>query len=114
MAAAKKEACGASLSVDKPLGGVHRELKATLGDRGSPEYASALSTFQTVLMVETQYMRNHIPPATPADVTGATNEYVRAWIALGDGYTRQLPDDQLQRLVGDVTHWEDRLNKVCG
>ncbi|QZH69485.1 hypothetical protein [Mycolicibacterium farcinogenes] len=113
IAAAKKEACDASVSVDQPLGGVHRELMATLGNRVSPEHAGALSTFSTVLMIEIEYMRNHAPPATPADVQEATSHYIDAWIALGDAYTRELPNDQLDKLRGEVVRWGDRLDEVC-
>lgn len=113
IAAAKREACDASVSVDQPLGGVHRELMATLGNRVSPEHAGALSTFSTVLMIEIEYMRNHTPPATPADVQEATSHYIDAWIALGDAYTRELPNDQLDKLRGEVVRWGDRLDEVC-
>ncbi|KWX20457.1 hypothetical protein AFM11_30225 [Mycolicibacterium wolinskyi] len=113
IAAAKKESCDASVSVDVPLGGVHRELQATMGNRNSPEHAGALSTFQTVLMIEIEYMRNHTPPATPAEVADATNSYIDAWIALGDAYTRELPDDQIEKLRSEVVRWGDRLDEVC-
>ena len=114
IAASKKETCSASLSVDAPLGGTQRELAAAQADRSAPAYASALSTFQTTLAVETQYMRIHITPSTPEDVSHPTHQYIDAWIALGDAYTRGLPDDQIQPILGEVSQWRDRLNEVCG
>jgi hypothetical protein len=113
VAAAKKESCDASLSVDDPLGGVLRELTATMGDRNSVEHAGALSVFQTVVMIEIEYMRNHTPPATPSEVAEATTNYIDAWIALGDAYTRELPADQIEKLRREVIRSGDRLNEVC-
>ena len=71
VAAAKEEACNASVTADGAITAAQRDFVATVGNRGSDEYETALSNWQTVLMVETQYMRLHVPAATPLEVAKA-------------------------------------------
>src|SRR4051794_14278790 len=80
VAAAKKEACEASARTTAPINQAQQAFTATIGDRSSPEYRAALASWQTVLSVQTQYMRYHIPPATPKDITDATNDYIKSLI----------------------------------
>jgi hypothetical protein len=114
VAAAKKEACEASARTTAPINQAQQAFSATVGDRTSPEYRAALASWQTVLAVETQYMRYHIPPATPQNIAGATNDYIKALIALGDANTREVSDNAAEKFIADTRTTGDRLTQLCG
>ena len=113
VAAAKKEACEASARTTAPINQAQQAFTATIGDRSSPEYRAALASWQTVLAVETQYMRYHIPPATPKDITDATNDYIKSLIALGDANTREVSDHEAEKFIADTRTTGDRLTQLC-
>jgi hypothetical protein len=114
IAAAKKEACEASATASTPINDAQRNFAATVGDRSSPEYKAALASWQTVLAVETQYMRYHIQPATPKDVANATSDYMQSLITLGDANTRGVSDEEAQKFIADTRSTGDRLTQLCG
>src|SRR4029077_14717852 len=109
VAAAKKEACEASARATAPINQAQQAFTATVGDRSSPEYRAALASWQTVLAVETQYMRYHIPPETPQNIADATNDYIKALIALGDANTREVSDSAADKFIADTRTTGDRL-----
>ena len=113
IAAAKKDACQASLSINTAITAAQRAYIATLPNKESPEAKSALADFQLTVMVETQYLRTQVQPATPGDVKDATDRYVNAWLALVDADTRVIPDVDAQKFVRDVRLAGDQLDKVC-
>jgi hypothetical protein len=113
VAAAKKEACEASARATAPINQAQQAFTATVGDRSSPEYRAALASWQTVLAVETQYMRYHIPPATPKDITDATNDYIKSLIALVDANTREVSDSEAEKFIADTRSTGDRLTQLC-
>ena len=79
-----------------------------------PRYGrAALASWQTVLAVETQYMRYHIPPATPKDIIDATNDYIKSLIALGDANTREVSDSEAEKFIADTRSTGDRLTQLC-
>lgn len=99
VAAAKAEACKAVLTIDDPITSTELAFVATLPNRNSPESKTALSSFQTVVMVETEYLRNHTGPATPKEIADAASAYITALVALVDADTRGLPDAQANVFV---------------
>jgi len=114
VAAAKKEACDASGVASDSIRAAHGNFVGTVHDRQSPEYRQALGNFQLVTALETEYMRLHLPPATPKDVADATNQYVNAWLALVDANTREVSNKDADTYIAAVRTTGDRLNKVCG
>ncbi|CQD24594.1 hypothetical protein BN1232_06279 [Mycobacterium lentiflavum] len=113
VAAAKKEACGASDTADQSMLAAQRNFFDAARDRQSPQYHPALGNFQLVAMLETQYMQQHLPPATPKNVLDAINNYITAVIALVDANTRELSDHDAQPFVLAVRNAGDQLDKVC-
>lgn len=99
VAAAKKEACDASDTADKSIIAAQKNFFDAARDRQSPQYHPALGNFQLVVILETQYIQQHLPPATPKNVLDATNEYVTAVIRLVDANTRELSDHDAQPFV---------------
>jgi hypothetical protein len=99
VAAAKAEACKAVMTIDDPITSTELAFVATLPNRDSPESKTALSSFQTVVMVETEYLRNHTGPATPKEISDAVTAYISALVALVDADTRGLPDAQANVFV---------------
>jgi hypothetical protein len=114
VAAAKKEACEASARTTAPINQAQKAFSAAVGDRNSPEYRAALASWQTVLAVETQYMRYHIPPATPQNIADATSDYIKALIALGDANTREVSDSAAEKFIADTRTTGNRLTQLCG
>jgi hypothetical protein len=113
VAAAKAEACKASMTVDDPITSTQRAFVATLPNRDSPESRTALSNLQTVAMVETEYLRNHTGPATPKDVGDAVTAYISAVVALVDADTRGLPDAQANVFVDAVRTSGAAVSDAC-
>ena len=101
------------MSINNAITASQRAYVAALPNRDSPDAKAALSNFQLVVMVETQYLRTHTQPAAPQDVKDATTEYINAWLALVDADTRGIPDADAQKFVRDVRLAGDRLDKVC-
>ena len=114
VAAAKKEACAATKTADAPLTSSQHDFLATLGNRGSDEYKQALSNFQTVAMVEIEYMRAHLRPATPSEVTAAINTYLDSLVAIVDADTRELPDSDANKLIAVAKDAGQRVTELCG
>jgi hypothetical protein len=114
IAAAKKEACEASATSATPINDAQKAFAATTADRSSLDYKAALANWQTVLAVETQYLRYHVPPATPKDVADGTNEYITSLIALGDANTREVSDQEAEKFIADTRSTGDRLTQLCG
>ena len=114
VAAAKKEACDTSNTASTSLNTAQANYLSASKDRQSPQYQPALANFQLVAMLETQYVQQHLPPATPKDVVDATNDYVTNVIALADAHTRGLSDHDAQPFVLALRSAGDRLDKVCG
>ena len=114
MAAARKEACEASLVADGPITAAQQQFAATAGERGSDRYRQMLANLQTVVMVETNFMRSHLKPATPKDVADATEENINALIAMVDANTREVPDAEANKVIERVNAAGAQLNKICG
>lgn len=113
VAAAKKEACDASNVAAASILNSQKNFAVASRDRQSPQYGPALSNFQLVVMVETQYMQQHVLPATPKAVADATNAYITALLTLVDANTRELPNHDADVFVDAVTKTGDQLDKVC-
>ncbi|VBA33183.1 hypothetical protein LAUMK4_05897 [Mycobacterium persicum] len=113
VAAAKKEACDASYVAAPSVNTAQGNYLSVAGDRQSPQYGPALANFQLVVGLETQYMQQHLPPATPTDVAAATNDYITALLALADAHTRGLSTHDAQPFVMGVRDAGAQLNKVC-
>lgn len=113
VAVAKKEACTASQTVDNAVTSAQRAYVDTLPNRESPESKQALANFQTVMMVETEYLRAHTPPATPKDIAEAMNRYINALIGIVDAATRGLPDPEANVRIRDARLAGDYLKKAC-
>jgi hypothetical protein len=114
IAAAKKEACEASATSAAPINDAQKAFAATTADRSSPNYKAALENWQTVLAVETQYLRYHLTLATPIDVADATNQYIGSLIALGDANTREASDQEAEKFIADTRSSGGRLTQLCG
>lgn len=114
VAAAKKEACEASNVAAASILNSQKSFAVASRDRQSPQYGSALANFQLVVMVETQYMEQHVPSATPKAVADATNAYITALLALADANTREVSNHDADVFVDAVTKTGDQLDKVCG
>lgn len=112
IAAAKKQACDASMRIDDPITDADRALVA-ITDRSSPEAQAALANFQNVIMVETEYLKTQTTPAAPEAVRNAVKGYVDALLSQADAETRLLADGEVNiraratRAAGGV------LGQVC-
>lgn len=112
IAAAKKQACDASMRIDDPITDADRALVA-IPDRSSPEAQAALANFQNVVMVETEYLKTQTTPAAPQAVRDAVKGYVDALLSQADAETRLLADGEVNiraratRAAGGV------LGQVC-
>nr|VTP02308.1 hypothetical protein BIN_B_04462 [Mycobacterium riyadhense] len=113
VAAAKKEACDASALSDVPITTAQLNFVATVGERGSDRYRQMLSNLQTVVMVETEYVRSHVAPATPKDVADAINDDINALITLVEANTREVADAEANQLIESVKRAGERVAKVC-
>jgi hypothetical protein len=113
VAAAKKEACDASNTASASINAAQGNYLAASKDRQSPQYQPALANFQLVAMLETQYIQQHLPPATPKNMQDATNDYITNVIALADAHTRGLSDHDAQPFVEALRKVGSQLDKVC-
>ncbi|WP_131832074.1 hypothetical protein [Mycobacteroides abscessus] len=112
VAAAKKDACDASLTIDDPLIAAQRALVA-IPDRNSPEAQEALSKFQMVVMVETEYLKTRTRPETPAPVRTSVDRYVTALLAEVDAETRLLADGEVNVRVREAKAAGEELAQAC-
>lgn len=112
VAAAKKDACDASLTIDDPLIAAQRALVA-IPDRNSPEAQEALSKFQMVVMVETEYLKTRTRPETPESVKSAVAGYVSALLAEVDAETRQLADGEVNIRIRATKANGQTLAQAC-
>lgn len=113
VAAAKKEACDASNAAAASINAAQANYLNAAKDRQSPQYQPALANFQLVAMLETQYIQQHLAPATPKNVGDASNEYITDVIALADAHTRELSDHDAQPFVEALRKVGSQLDKVC-
>lgn len=112
VAAAKKDACAATTITGDALTQAQREL-AAIPDRNSPEAQAALAKFQTVVMVETEYLKTQVRPATPEAIKSSVTEFIAALLAETDAETRMLPYGDINAR-GDATSAASRkLNSAC-
>lgn len=112
IASAKKEACDASLTIDDPLTTAQHALVAT-PDRSSPEAQEALSKFQMVVMVETEYLKSKTRPESPEPVRAAVANYVSALLAEVDAETRKLADGEINVRIRAAKAAGQELAKAC-
>lgn len=112
IATAKKEACDASLTIDDPLTTAQHALVAT-PDRNSPEAQEALSKFQMVVMVETEYLKSKTRPESPESVKVAVANYVSALLAEVDAETRQLADGEVNVRIRAAKAAGQELANAC-
>lgn len=82
IAAARDDACAAADSVVAAIYETSVPLVATLPDVDSPEYKAALANEQAVVLVELEYLRLHITPATPPEIADPLNDYIDAVLAI--------------------------------
>ncbi len=107
ISAARDEACAAAKSVVATVYEASVPLVAALPNRESPEYQAALANEQAVVLVEMEYLRLHIPPATPRDIADPLTDYINATLAVlaadTSGQDRNLPAEQGQTAM-DKAH----------
>lgn len=113
VAAAKKEACDASNAAAAPIANSQQNFAAAARDRQAPQYQPALANFQLVVMVETQHMQQHLPPAAPGNVRAAINGYISAVLAAVEADTRGVSNHDAQAFVDRVDKASTELDKVC-
>lgn len=113
VAASKKEACNASNVAAASIANSQQNFAVAARDRQVPQYHPALANFQLVAIVETQYMQQHLPPATPKPVADAVNGYVAAVLAAVDADTREVSNHDAQVFVDRVDNASTELDKVC-
>lgn len=109
---AKNAACQASLTVDEPLTTVQQAL-AAFPDRTRPEAMDALAHYQSVTIVETEYLKSQTGPATPEPVKAGIAKYVAALLAEVDGATRGLSDSEMNVRVGETKAAGEALAATC-
>lgn len=112
IALAKKNACSANTSAGDALTQAQREL-AAIPDRNSPEAKAALANFQTVVMVETEYLKTQIKPATPDEIKSAATEFISAILAEADAETRMLPYGDIDARGNVTTAASKKLDLAC-
>lgn len=112
-AAAKKEACDAFDQSDGPFSDAAIAFVAVSDQPGSDRYRQMLSNVQTISMLEIEYTRSHMPPATPKSLADALNDDINAITALVDGYTRGLSNAELHPMVDRLHHTGAQVTKVC-
>lgn len=112
VAAAKKDACDASLTIDDPLTTAQRTL-AAIADRNSSEAQEALSKFQMVVMVETEYLKSRTRPEAPESIRTSVDSYVTALLAEVDAETRLLADGEVNVRVRAVKAAGQELAQAC-
>lgn len=107
VSAARDEACAAAKSVVAAVYEASVPLVAALPNRDSPEYKAALANEQAVVLVEMEYLRLHIPPATPREIADPMGDYIDATLAVlaadTSGQDRNLPAQQGQTAM-DKAH----------
>lgn len=112
IAAAKKQACDASVTTNEPMTNVQRALVA-IRDRNSSEAQAALANYQMVTMVETEFLKAQTTPAAPEAVRNAVKDYIGAVLVEVDGETRQLPLGDISLRVRAVKAAGSVLGQVC-
>ncbi|WP_064872601.1 hypothetical protein [Mycolicibacterium setense] len=112
IAEAKNAACQASLTIDDPLTAVQQAL-AAFPDRTSPEAMDALARYQSVTLVETEYLKSQTVPAVPEPVKAGISKYVAALLAEVDGATRGLSDAEMNVRVGETKAAGEALAAAC-
>ncbi|KEP38776.1 hypothetical protein [Mycobacterium kansasii] len=113
VAAAKKEACDASDAAAASIANAQQNFAVAARDRQVPQYRPALANFQLVVVIETQYMQQHLPSATPKEVADAINGYIGAILAAVDADTREVSNHDAQIHVDRVNNASTQLDKVC-
>jgi len=108
IAAAKKDACDASMTTDAPITQAHNALWATRRD--SPEWAAALANYQVVMLVETEYLKSMTRPEAPAAVRAAVSNAVDAQLAEVAAVTAGTP---VSAKVDAVKAAGAQLEQVC-
>lgn len=112
IATAKKDACAATTITGDALTQAQREL-ASIPDRNSPEAKAALANFQMVVMVETEYLKTQVRPATPEAIKSAVSEFIAALLAETDAETRMLPYGDINARGDAASAASKKLNLAC-
>ncbi|WP_165640508.1 hypothetical protein [Mycobacteroides abscessus] len=112
IAQAKKEICDANWSTGAALTDAHNALLATK-DRTSPESMAALANYQTVVMVETEYLKSKTRPEAPEEVRKAVADYTDALLAEIDAETRMLPLAEIDQRGDHTTATNRTLTAAC-
>lgn len=109
---AKKDVCDANWSTGAALTDAHNALLATK-DRTSPESMAALANYQTVVMVETEYLKSKTRPEAPEEIRKAVAEYTDALLAEIDAETRMLPLAEIDQRGDHTTATNRILTAAC-
>jgi hypothetical protein len=82
VAAAKKDACDAWASASSAMVAARQPFLDAPANWNDPANVSALTQAQAGILVQVEYLRQHVSPATPPNVAGPISEYIAANIDL--------------------------------
>lgn len=108
---AKKESCDASLDINEPVNRVQKALLAAAP--GSPERQAALAEYQTVTMVEIEYLKTKTTAAAPQSVRDGVQRAINALLAEVDAMTRGLSVQEQAERADAVKAAGRNLDEVC-
>ncbi|MGH3556028.1 MAG: hypothetical protein ACRDTK_00645 [Mycobacterium sp.] len=82
MAAAKKAACDAWNSASAAMVAARQPFVDSPPNWNDPVTVGALVQAQTGILIQVEYLRQHVKAETPAEVAGPIDDYIRASIDL--------------------------------
>lgn len=109
---AKKDACEANVVTGAALTKAQRTL-AAIPDRTSSEAQAALANYQTVVMIESEYLKSKTRPETPEPIRKAVREYTDALLAEIDAETRMLPLTEIDQRGHNTSATNHQLGAAC-
>lgn len=114
VAAAKKEACGAWAAASDAMVAARRPFLAAPPNWEDPVTVNALVQAQAGILTQVEYLRQHVPPATPREVAKPIAEYIAANVDLvavdGQHQSAAVANAAADRSNGAAA----KIRAVCG
>lgn len=118
VAAAKSEACTAWSAASRAMVAARQpfadKTQGQSWEWTDPAVVGALTAAQAGMSVQIEYMRQHLPPETPADVANAEREFIAASIDVIAADGQHSPGAVANAAAARANAAKDKIQAACG
>lgn len=114
VAAAKKEACNAWKAASAAIFAQRHPFVVSPPNWNDPVTVSSLVQAEAGIAIQVEYLRQHVSPATPAEVAAPIADYITANIDMAAADGQHQSADVANAAADRGTAAADKIRIVCG